>query len=224
MEIKKFILRDLAKKDELLLEEVTRQEEIAEEVEEVEEVEEIFADQNSLAEIGHEKFESSTLNRISLTQDELQALLDKAKEEGMQEAKSQEKTEEKPEQVATVNWDEEINLLKEKITFELHSFLDKIVDLALVIAHKLTDSIDYSHYADLIRQKILQLNNNNLLKIEVPSSEIAQKLTDLGIEISVNDAMLPSDYKIIWCNGFLEKKITEIAQSIDEIISQNKKF
>jgi hypothetical protein len=222
MEIRKFILPNFSKKEEDEVREIV--DILKPEVKIIEEEEEIFADQNSLAEIGHEIVDNNKIHKISLTEEELAALLDKAREEALEAKITLEEpvtiTEQKPE----IDLSEEINLLKEKITVELHGLLDKMIDLALVIANKLIAKVDYNHLAFLIKEKVQSLGNLDLIKIEVPNAEIAEKLLGLGIELSVNNAMLSGDYKIIWCNGFLEKKIEDIAKSIDKVILENKNF
>jgi hypothetical protein len=96
--------------------------------------------------------------------------------------------------------------------------------LSLAIAGKIIEKLDSDYLAKQIKIKLQDLGFKETVKIEVPTDDIAEKLSGLGIEISVNNAMLSGDYKIIWCNGFLERNTKEITQAIEEIMLQNKKL
>ena len=52
------------------------------------------------------------------------------------------------------------------------------------------------------------------------SVRVAEMLKENGIEVSVNNDMLAGDYKIIWCNGFLERNATEVASQIEGILTE----
>jgi hypothetical protein len=223
MEIKKFHFIDFSKKDE---ESERLDAVIAEPIDALspDEMQEVFAEVNQLAEIGHEEIVIPEIEKkLSLTEEELEHLIAKAKAEALEDYKEQELQKEEP-TLEIKDFSEEITLLKEKITVELHDLLDKIIVLSLAIAGKIIEKLDSDYLAKQIKIKLQDLGFKETVKIEVPTDDIAEKLSGLGIEISVNNAMLSGDYKIIWCNGFLERNTKEITQAIEEIMLQNKKL
>jgi hypothetical protein len=221
MEIKKFHFIDFSKKDEEseILDDV-----IPEPIDTLspDEIQEVFAEVNQLAEIGHEEIVIPAINKLSLTEEELETLIAKAKAEALEEYQEQELQVEPPLDIK--DFSEDFSLLREKIIVELHDLLDKIIGLSLAIAQKFIEKLDSDYLAEQIKIKLQELGFKETVKIEVPTDDIAEKLSGLGIEISVNNAMLSGDYKIIWCNGFLERNTKEITQAIEEIMLQNKKL
>ena len=189
-------------------------------------IEESFAYQNSMSEIGHNiviKPKDEFPELISMTKDELDAIIKKAKDEVQPiiiEASQQENS--------LQNLDilkQEILEIKDRIDLELDGLLRKILDLSYAIAMKIAEvamtNLSKVDLIQMLETKIQQLGFKSEVSLEVHSQEIIDLFSESNIEVSLNNDMLPGDYKIIWCNGFLEKKTAAISSQIEEIILNN---
>ena len=100
--------------------------------------------------------------------------------------------------------------------------LDKIVQLSYAIANKVIDlsslQIPKHEFVKIIKKRIEELDFQPAFSLEVSDEDIASILRQNGIEVSINNDMLVGDYKIIWCNGFLERNTSEISAKVEEIL------
>ncbi len=187
-----------------------------------------FAEQNIMSEIGYniqsnkevEKVEN--INIIKLSKDELDILIAKAKSDGINDyiANLQPTTDDQENALERIN--EIIVGIKERFEIEFDGLLDKIVQLAYAIANKVIDlsslQIPKHEFVKIIKKRIEELDFQPAFSLEVSDEDIASILRQNGIEVSINNDMLVGDYKIIWCNGFLERNTSEISAKVEEIL------
>ncbi len=190
---------------------------------EAEVISETFADQNTLEELGQPLVKE--INFIRITQEELDENIAKAKDEAIA-AYIQEQAE-----VIEDNRDDEAlleeiaNIVKEirdRVNIEFEDILEKLLQLSFTIASKVIDiqlmNLKQKDCIDIIKSKISELDFHSGIRVEVRDEALAQALSSNGIEVSINSDMLLTDYKIVWCNGFFERKATEITAHIEEIL------
>lgn len=180
-----------------------------------------FADENMMSEIGYktQPIELYDPNIIKMTAQDLDDLLAKTRKEVSEEFKYKlQEANSRQSQIDKIVVD-----ILTKIEFELQQLLPSITDLSYSIASKVVDvsllNISHENVARIIQSRISDLNISNLTKIEVKHEEVADILRQNGIEVSINNDMLDSDYKIIWTNGFLEQKRLEITDEIEKTLT-----
>lgn len=221
VKITRFEFQDLTKKHEEkveIVEEIneTQPETIAEPVND-------FADQNVMSEMGHEvnpHKEIENPNLLKFTKDEIDAMLDKARSDAVNEYAASLVEEKKDDIIDTVH--KTIADIKERVEIELDGLVEKTFSLAYAIAGKVIDTklmkISKEEFVEMLKKRLNDLNFQSSFSLEVGSQEVADMLKENGIEVSVNNDMLAGDYKIIWCNGFLERNATEVASQIEGIL------
>ena len=217
-EIKKFELIDFSVKEAPQLDE-----EIVEE--EVEPIIETFADQNSLEEVGQSLDPLHQVNFIKITQEELDKLIAQTKEDAVNQYIADQpvvEEEERNDYQLLERIADLVEEIKDRVTVELDGLLEKLLELSYTIAGKVIDielmSISKDDFVNLISHRIKNLNFHQDMKVEVKDEVLAEALKLHNIEVSVNSDMLAVDYKIVWCNGFFERKASDIATEIEGIL------
>ena len=187
-----------------------------------------FAEQNIMSEIGYniqsnkeiEKVEN--INIIKLSKDELDILIAKAKSDGINDYIANLQPTNNNQDNALERINEIIVGIKERFEIEFDGLLDKIVQLSYAIANKVIDlsslQIPKHEFVKIIKKRIEELDFQPAFSLEVSDEDIASILRQNGIEVSINNDMLVGDYKIIWCNGFLERNTSEISAKVEEIL------
>jgi hypothetical protein len=183
-----------------------------------------FAEQNAMSEIGYNmqpNKDIENINLIKITKDELDALIEKAKSDAVNDYINN-----LNEQVQVVDTESQTQKIlvdiKERVELELDGLLDKIVNLMHSIAVKMFNlqsiALPSQIFVENIKKRITALDFKSTFALEVASEDIALLLRQNGIEVSVNNDMLVGDYKIVWCNGFLEHNTAEISTKIEKIL------
>lgn len=194
-------------------------------IDETEVITETFADQNSLEEVGQTLEVIKEINFIKITQEELDESIAKAKDEAIAnyiKEQSQIVQDNRDEQALLVRIADLVKEISDRINIEFESILEKLLELSFTIASKVID-IHLKHLINedsinLIKSKIAELDFHSGIRVEVKDEALAQALSSDGIEVSINNDMLPIDYKIVWCNGFFERKASDITAHIEEIL------
>ena len=202
---------------------VIEEEQIIKEVEKIEQKEEHvkeFADQNSMFEIGHDINNNKEVlnpNLITITKDELNTIIEKAKNDAIKNYIPPVKDEVDDSRIY-----EKIVEIKDMIDLEMNELFDKILSLAYSIAGKIVDvnllHISEEAFTSIIKKKVKELNFQSPFSIEIKNAEVANLLAKSGIEVSVNDDMISGNYKINWFNGFLERNASEVALKIENVL------
>jgi len=188
-----------------------------------EKVLEEFIDQNSLEDIGQTLEPLQDIKLISITQEEFdRIILEKETQAITSYIDSKSSIIEDMNNGKIVTLIEEI---KNRIDIELDGILERVLQLSYSIATKVINislmNIPEENFVVIIKKKIESLGFNNGIRVEVKDQQIAEILKTNGIEVSINSDMLEVDYKIIWCNGFLEKKAIDITSEIEGILIEN---
>jgi hypothetical protein len=223
VKITRFEFQDLTKKHEEKVEVVeeineTQPETVAETVND-------FADQNIMSEMGHEVNPHKELenpNLLKFTKDEIDEMLDKARTDAVNEYAASLVEEKKDDIIESTQ--KTIAEIKERVEIELDGLVEKTLSLSYAIAGKVIDTklmkISKEEFVEMLKRRLNDLNFQSSFSLEVGSQEVAEMLKENGIEVSVNNDMLAGDYKIIWCNGFLERNATEVASQIEGILTE----
>lgn len=221
--IRKFDFPELSVKVEELIEAPQEEVVVTQEKYELEE----FADHNALNETGHTVIEEENItppNLITMTQDELNDLIAQNKEIAVKEYIAMPKPSE-DEKLQQIN--DLILEIKNRLNTEMNDVLEQILNLSYAIAEKVIGknliTMSNDHFVDLIHSKLNELHAVSNVSIQVSNEEVAELLRKNGIEVSVNGDMLPMDYKIIWCNGFLERNTGDVASQIEKILMNQMK-
>ncbi len=183
-----------------------------------------FAEQNMMSEIGYNmqaNKDVENINLIKITKDELDVLIENAKSDSVNNYIANLK--EQGPSIDDANKTQKIiSDIKERVELELDGLLDKIVNLIHSIAVKMFNlqSVQIPHlmFVENIKKRIEALEFQSTFSLEVGNEDIALLLRQNSIEVSVNNDMLIGDYKIIWCNGFLEHSTAEISTKIEKIL------
>lgn len=223
VKIKRFEFQDLTRKHEEQVEIIEEINEIQPETIITEPVND-FADQNIMSEMGHDANQHKEIenpNLLKFTKEEIEIMLEKAKIDAVNEYIENLKEEEKQDDVIE-STQKTIAEIKERVDIELDGLVEKTLSLAYAIAGKVIDAhlmkISNDDFVEMLKRHLKDLNFNSSFSLEVKSPEVAEMLRQNGIEVSVNNDMLAGDYKIIWCNGFLERNATEVASQIEGIL------
>jgi hypothetical protein len=186
---------------------------------------EAFADQNSLEEVGQTLEPLEEIRFMKITKEELDDTIAKAKETAIAEYIGSQPVLIEEVQDDSILLDKISSLvteIKNRVDIEFEVILERFLQLSYVIAAKVIDiqlmNISQDNYISLIRNKIQELGFHGGIQIEVKDEKLAHALTANGIEVLINDDMLAVDYKIVWCNGFLERKTSDIISQIEEIL------
>lgn len=193
---------------------------------------ETFADQNSLEDLGQTLEPLKEMNFISITKEEFDRAISEAKETAITQYISSQPViiEDNNDTVLLNNVllntiSRLVEEVKNRVDLEFEGVLEKLLQLSYVISAKVIDihliNISQEDYITIIKSKIQELGFHNGIKIEVKNHDLAQALISNGIEVSINDDMLEADYKIIWCNGFLERKASDIVAQIEDILIEH---
>ncbi len=223
VKIKRFEFQDLTRKHEEQVEIIEEINEIQPETTITEPVND-FADQNIMSEMGHEVNPHKELenpNLLKFTKEEIESMLEKTKIDAVNEYTENLKEEEKQDDIIG-STQKTIVEIKERVDIELDGLVEKTLSLAYAIAGKVIDAhlmkISKEEFVEMLKRRLNDLNFQSSFSLEVGSQEVAEMLKENGIEVSVNNDMLAGDYKIIWCNGFLERNATEVASQIEGIL------
>ena len=229
-EIKKFEFIDFSQK------EVTQQENAEIKVNHIpiditiEQSLEEFIDQNSLEDIGQPLAPMQELNLIHITQEEFDQIIADREEKAIANyIKNQTPitNDINNNDIFLNKISQLVEEIKNRVDIELEGLLDTVLQLSYNIAAKVIDihlmNIKEKDFIELIKQKIESLGFNNSIKVELNNEQIAEVLKINGIEVSINNDMLEFDYKIVWCNGFMQKKSSDIISQIEEILIKNTK-
>ena len=228
-EIKRFEFTELAKKTEEEEIKVVEESEAPEET--IEQVSQSFADENSLEEVGQQLEPLREVNLIKLTEDELEEKIANAKAEAISDyiASQPHVVVEEPDNSAIL---ERIaattSEIRDSMRSELDSILEKFLELSYEIAAKVIDiqlmTISKDKFIALLSNQIKNMKFHEGIRVEVKDEAVAEALASNGIEVSVKNDMIGLDYKIVWCNGFLERRASDIISEIEGIlIDQMKK-
>jgi hypothetical protein len=229
-EIKKFEFIDFTQK------EVTQQENAEIKVNHIpidipiEQSLEEFIDQNSLEDIGQPLAPVQELNLIHITQEEFDQIIADREEKAIANyIKNQTPiiNDINNNDILLTKISQLVKEIKNRVDIELEGLLDKLLQLSYNIAAKVIDihlmNIKEKDFIELIKQKIESLGFNNSIKVELNNEQIAEVLKINGVEVLINNDMLELDYKIVWCNGFMQKKSSDIISQIEEILIKNTK-
>ncbi len=226
IQIKKFEFQDLSSTNKnhgkSIIGDITPE---AEDTKLHEDIDTSYADHNILNEIGqnvpndHNKVSKNT---IKMTQEELDTFIAKAQKDAIDQYVASQPVVENNDQEATTLLFPILENIKNRFEAEVENLLEKILKLVYVVAAKVIDieliKISQEDFIRLISQKMKAMQFYETVKIEVKDVALAEALANSGIEVSVNNDMLANDYKIIWCNGFLERNSSEIAAQIEETL------
>ena len=184
---------------------------------------ETFADENILEELVPPLEAITERSFIKITQEELDESIAKAKDEAIADyIMTQSEISDSNDIVVLGKIADLVKEIKDRVDIEFEDILDKLLQLSFAIAAKVIDiqlmNLSQKTCIDLIKSKIVELDFHNGIKVEVKDEALAQALATNGIEVSINGDMLAIDYKIVWCNGFLERKASDIAAHIEEIL------
>jgi hypothetical protein len=227
--IKKFEFPELAKKTEEEEIKVVEESESTEEV--IEEVSQSFADENSLEEVGQQLEPLREVNLIKLTEEELEEKIANAKAEAVSdyiESQAHIVAEETKNSLLLEEILATTSEIRDSVRSELNNILEKFLELSYEIAAKVIDiqlmTIPKDNFITLLSNEMKNMKFHEGIRVEVKDEAVAEVLASNGVEVSVKNDMIGLDYKIVWCNGFLERKASDIISEIEGIlIDQMKK-
>lgn len=220
-EIRRFEFPELAKKIEE--KEIIEETEVVEDVA-IEEISQSFADENSLEEVGQQLEPLREANLIKLTEEELEEKIANAKSDAIANyiASQPQVVEEPDNSVILEKISVTINEIRDSIRSELDNILEKFLELSYEIAAKVIDiqlmTIPKDSFIALLSNKIKSMKFHEGIRVEVKDQGVAEALSSNGVEVSVNNDMIGLDYKIVWCNGFLERKASDVISQIEGIL------
>jgi hypothetical protein len=222
-EIKKFEFPDLLKKTSEEEVVVAEENHVTEDV--PQEDSQSFADENSLEEVGQQLEPLRDIYLIKLTEEELEEKISIARETAISDyiasqaniAAQEEKIALLTERIAAT-----VSEIRDTVRMELENIIEKLLELSYAIAAKVIDielmSISQDKFIALIKRELKSMDFYQGVKIEVKDQAVADVLERDGFEVSVNNDMIGLDYKIVWCNGFLERNTSEVASQIEGIL------
>lgn len=223
IQIQKFEFKELSNDSQVNTEEVIESGNDAVQLQE--DPNDIYGDHNILNEIGqsNDDYEQKVKNTVKLTQEELDSIIVQAKQDAVNEyVLSQPVVEEKDiindhSKIITILED-----IQQRFEIEIGNLLENMLKLSYAIAAKVIDtqlmSLSQEKFTSLVLKKIHDMHFSESVRIEVRDESLAKSFREAGIEVSVNNDMLAADYKILWCNGFLEKNSANIAAEIEKIL------
>lgn len=204
---------------QVIIEEVT---EVQHDHEELEPEKPDFIEQNVLSEIGHnpQQKEQENENLVTISREELEQMRQMIAQARVPVVEEKH-PESEPRQLQVIQ--AQIAEIRTRVDVELEGLVGRIIDLSHAIATKLVDGqtalLQKEGFASIITKKLEELDFHSDFSITVKDEEVAEILRQNGIAVSVNNDMLPGDYKVVWCNGFLERNTAEIAAQIEEIFN-----
>lgn len=185
-----------------------------------------FADQNTMHEIGH-TLETVDPEVITFTKEELELLLSNTKEQALSKHLADTQKQQEEEVAIDKHISKIVSEIHDRIELEVEGLLEKVLQLSYTIASKIVDAqlmtISRDTFASLVKTKMNDLNLQTQISVEVSDQYVADVLAGYGIEVLVNNDMLPMDYKIIWSNGFLERDTAAITSQIEELLGLSDK-
>ncbi len=176
--------------------------------------------------------------RPMFTTEEIELAKTLAREEGMREGYDKAKNEldeklagvEAAEKAAldklVENIGVQLTVMAQESTNNKHKFSERLGQLALSIARKVSgdvaDKAIEAGIAEIIKESVGKLDSNDKINVYLSaknSTALNDKFT--GAAVSVDDKMEAGDFRIEWQNGFAERDVKKLWESISEICGRH---